>query len=321
MGDDFADRHEPRIFVRDHQGIDRNRHFAVGKRVEGVHHLGGVGSPLEFDLDLHLLRCEIVDAGDFYLVLLGRAFYGGDEGLSGDAEGQFGDEDALGIGRVQFGADQDLAHAVLVVGDIHFPPGGKIGIELGSFAAQPVFDRRQHLDKIMRQDLGGHTHGDALRAHRQHQGDLGRESDRFPVAAVVGVLVLRDLGIVEDLLGQGEKAAFNVPGGGGFVAGEDVAEVPLAVDEQFLLGEDHQRRIDGGVPVRVILHAVAHHVGHLVELAVVHLHQRVKDAPLHGLEPVVQVRDGPVLDDVGRVFQKVGVEKRFDVGHAKSGSP
>ncbi len=59
----------------------------------------------------------------------------------------------------------------------------------------------------------------------------------------------------------------------------------------------------------VVLHALADDVGHLVELAVVHLGERVQDAPLHRLEPVVDVGNGPVLDDVGGVVEEIGVEQ------------
>ena len=59
--------------------------------------------------------------------------------------------------------------------------------------------------------------------------------------------------------------------------------------------------------MRVILHRVADHVGHLVEPAVVHLPQAVQDATLHRLQSVVLVRDGALEDDVTRVVEEVVV--------------
>ena len=67
--------------------------------------------------------------------------------------------------------------------------------------------------------------------------------------------------------------------------------------------------------MRVVFHAVAHGVGHLVELAVFHFVQRVEDAPLHGFQPVVDVGDGPVFYDVGGVFDEVLIEYLVDKGH------
>ena len=116
-------------------------------------------------------------------------------------------------------------------------------------------------------------------------------------------------------MAKGGGPALDVAGRRGLVAGEEVAEVPLLVYEQFLVGQHHEGRVDGRVAVRVVLHARADDVGHLVELAVVRLEQRVQDAPLDGLEPVVQVRYGPVLDHVARVVEEIVVEELLDVCH------
>ena len=80
---------------------------------------------------------------------------------------------------------------------------------------------------------------------------------------------------------------------------------------EVFVGQRHQRIADRGVAVRMVAHALAHHVGDLVELAVVHFEERVQDAPLHGLEPVVDVRDRAVLDDIGGVFEIVAFVEVF----------
>ena len=89
-------------------------------------------------------------------------------------------------------------------------------------------------------------------------------------------------------------------------AGSPVKMLPkfpcLSIKRSLLASVD-ERVADRGVAVRMVAHALAHRVGHLVELAVVHFVQRMQDAALHGLEPVVEVGDGPVLDDVGGVFE------------------
>jgi len=65
----------------------------------------------------------------------------------------------------------------------------------------------------------------------------------------------------------------------------------------------------------VVLHALAHDVGDLVELAVVLFEKSMQNSPLHRLEPVLKVGDRPVPDDVRRIFQKISVEKVFYVSH------
>ena len=65
----------------------------------------------------------------------------------------------------------------------------------------------------------------------------------------------------------------------------------------------------------VVLHAVAHHIGHLVEFPVVHFKERMEYAPLHRLEAVLKIGNGPVLDHIGRVFEEVSVEDVLYVSH------
>src|SRR4030042_2049869 len=67
----------------------------------------------------------------------------------------------------------------------------------------------------------------------------------------------------------------------------------------------------GGAGVE--LHRLADDVGDLVELAVVHLVQRVEDAALHGLAPVPQAGDGPVHDDVTRVVEEVAPHEGLEL--------
>jgi hypothetical protein len=145
-------------------------------------------------------------------------------------------------------------------------------------------------------------------------GTLAGKDDGLLVAPVVGIDVFGDLGLEEQVLGEGVGAALDIAGGRGLVARGDIAEVALLVDEQFLVREDDEGRIDGSVPVGMVLHAVPDHVGDLVEFAVVHLEEGVEDAPLHGLEPVLEVGYRPVLDDVGGVVEVVLVEDLLYVG-------
>ncbi len=167
----------------------------------------------------------------------------------------------------------------------------------------------------MREDLRAHADGDALGAHDENDGNLGREDDGLLVAAVVGLDELRDLRVEQQVPGDGAQSAFDISRSRGLVARGYVAEVPLLVDEKLFVGQDDQGRADRGVAVGMVLHAGADDVRDLVELAVVHLEEGVHDAPLHGLEAVFEIRYGPVLDDVGRVVEEILVEDLLDVCH------
>ena len=66
----------------------------------------------------------------------------------------------------------------------------------------------------------------------------------------------------------------------------------------------------------MVSHGVAHHVGDLVEAAVVDLDHGVQNASLDRLESVLDVWDCPVLDYIGGVLDEVLAENVFCVCHA-----
>ena len=55
----------------------------------------------------------------------------------------------------------------------------------------------------------------------------------------------------------------------------------------------------------MVFHGLAHNVGHLVELAVVHGDKGVEYAPLNRLETVHQVRDSTVPDYIGCILEEI----------------
>jgi hypothetical protein len=65
----------------------------------------------------------------------------------------------------------------------------------------------------------------------------------------------------------------------------------------------------------MVFHAMAHNVCDFVESAVIHLEEAVKDSSLDRLEPIIDVGDGAILDNVGSVFDKVAIEERSNVCH------
>ncbi|MPL58967.1 hypothetical protein SDC9_04513 [bioreactor metagenome] len=303
------------LAVLDDQAVDRNALFALGERVKGVDDLLGVDAPLESDFDLHLIGGVVRNRGDLQLSRAGGVLHAGDEAFGGGGKGYFPDDDLLGIRGVQAGPHPYLSVPVPVFRQIHRAPGEKVGKDFELFALKTGDFGLYHLHRIVGQDLGAHAYGDALGPGEKDHREFGGEKQGFPVAPVIGIGVVGDLGIIENILGEGGSLAFDIPAGGGFVAGENVAEISLLVHEKLFVGQDHQGRADGLVAVGVVLHAMPDDIGHLVELAVVHFEEGVQNAPLDRLKPVLQIGDSPVLDDVGSVVEEVVVEDFLYVGH------
>ena len=116
----------------------------------------------------------------------------------------------------------------------------------------------------MRKDPGGHTHGYPFCALDEYHRYFRREYHRFPVPPVVGIVILCEFGVVEDLFCQRQYPALDVPGCGRLVSCKLISEITLFFDKQVLVGQHHQGGIDGSVPVRMVFHAVAHDIRHLV---------------------------------------------------------
>ncbi len=57
--------------------------------------------------------------------------------------------------------------------------------------------------------------------------------------------------------------------------------------------------------MRMVFHRVADNVGHFVVTTVVQLFGGVQNPPLHGLEAIVQMRDGTLEDYVAGVIQEI----------------
>ncbi|MPM63905.1 hypothetical protein SDC9_110789 [bioreactor metagenome] len=129
------------------------------------------------------------------------------------------------------------------------------------------------------------------------------------MAAVVGIDQRRDFVVEKHFARQRQQTAFDIPRGGGGTAGQNIAEIPLFFDEIFLVGQHHQRILDRSVAVRVVLaHHLPDHEGGLVGPVVVDPVHGPENPALHRLEPVVDVRDRPVLDHITGVFHEVGVD-------------
>ena len=213
------------------------------------------------------------------------------------------------------GAHLDLAEAVLVLAHVNDAAGLEVGVELERLLLDEGDLRLEELDEVVREDRRREAHGDAVRAHHEEERDLRGQEHGLLLAPVVVRHVVRGLGIEHFLAREVGEAALDVTRGGRGHARVEVAVVSLAVDEVALalapqlVREHHDRVADGRVAVRVVLHGVAHDVRHLRVLAVVLLPERVEDAALDGLEPVLHRRDRARADHVGGVLAEVEVEE------------
>ena len=314
----LADGHESRLVVLDHAAIHVHALLAVGEGVERVDRLVRRYARGQMDQDLHLARRVVVHLADLDFPLLVGLDDGVDQGARRVAIGDFGD----GQRAVVHLRDPrpDLHHAaavaVVVLRHVHQAARLKVGVEREFLAAQTGHGGVDQLVEIVRQDLRRQSHGDALRPLRQQQGELDRQADRLAVAPVVRLLPDGRLGVKHRLEREPREARLDVSRCRRAVAREDVAPVSLAVDQQILLPELHQRVADRGVAVRVKLHRLAHHVGHLIISSVVDPPHGVQDASLHRLQPVVDVWHGPLQDHVRGIIQEPALIHARQMAHA-----
>ena len=296
--------------VLQHRHVGGEGALAVGGGVELLDRLLRVGAGGEREDDLGVVAGAVVDVLDGDLLGAGGVLDRGDERLGRLAVGKLRHHDLLVaalLAHLELRAHADAPVAVLVAGAVGEAAGGEVGEELRRRLGVPddLDLGAQQLDEVVGEDVGRHADGDAVGAEHEEERELAGEQDRLLVAAVVA----RDVGgrlLVEDLVAREvREAALDVARGGGLVAGVDVAEVALALDEVALVGEVHERAVDRGVAVRVVEHRAPDDGGDLDEAAVVHFGERVQDAALDGLESVLDGRDGAVADRVGGELQEV----------------
>ena len=94
------------------------------------------------------------------------------------------------------------------------------------------------------------------------------------------------------------QTSFYVPACGIRVSGEDVSPVSLTVHQQILLSDLDQCPENGRVAVRVKLHRFPDYGGHFRVCPVIYLEHGMKHTALDRLQSIVNVRDGPLENDV-----------------------
>ncbi len=333
--DEPVERQRARHAVDDREHVRAEVLLQLGVLVQVVQHDLGDGIPLQHDHEALTgaargLVADVGDAGD--LALAGEVADLDRDVVGVDLVGQLGDHEAgatLDLFDVDDGAHRDRA-ATGAVGVLDAARAedlrsrGEVGtrdalherleqlLARGVRVLQRPQRARRHLAEVVRRDVGGHADRDADRSVDQQVGEARRKDDgllRLPV-----VVVLEVDGVFFDVAHHLERERshlrLGVPRGGrALVAGG--AEVALAECERVAqrprLDETHERVVDRGVTVRVVLpHHLADDAGALrerlvgTESAVVHA---VDHAAVHGLEPVLDARQRATDDDAHRVVE------------------
>ena len=325
---------------REHGGAER----VLEQRavlVQVVEHHAGDGAALDLDdgADPFAARfvAQIGDALDLLVVV--HLADGLDRLGLVDLVRHLGDDDALALGalvglHVDLGAHPQDPAAGLVQRtngrDAHQDAtGGKVGPldaahqRAAELRIEELPERRlgmidemdralDHLAEVVRGHVGGHTHRDSGASVHEQIGEARRQDQRFGGgvvevrAEVDGLLV--DVG--QHHLGEPGEPRLGVPVGRGRVA-VDAAEVALPVDQRMaqvpFLREPHQRVVDRGVAVRVILlqHFADGSGALAVALVVQHplVEHRVEDPAMDRLEPVANVGQGAPDDHRHRIVE------------------
>ncbi len=169
-----------------------------------------------------------------------------------------------------------------------------------------------HLAQVVGRDVGGHADGDPLAAVDQQVGEPGGEDGRLLL--LVGVVGDPVDGVLVDALehvhGEQAQPAFGVALGRRGEVGRAVVavEVDQGMAQAEGLGHADQGVVDGLVAVRVKpAHGVAADLGalHVRTIGPVALDVHVvENAPVHRLEAVPGVGEGPADDDRHGVVQE-----------------
>ncbi len=193
--------------------------------------------------------------------------------------------------------------AIIIAAHIDKSARREVRIEREFLPAKVGNARIQNLIKIMGQNLRRQADGNALHALSQQQRELHRQMHRLLLAPVVARGPFRNLRTVKDIERKRTQTCLNVTPGSRRVARQDVAPVALSLNQKLLLTQLNQRILDRCVAMRMILHGVAHDVGHLVKASVVEGLHRVENAPLHRLEAVFNRGHGALKNHVAGIIK------------------
>ena len=204
LAQDVAHGEEVGLALVDDAAVGRDAHLAVGEGVEGVDGLVRRRARRQVHQYLDAARCQVL-----HLAYLDFAFLAGlHDGVAhaghGLAVGDFADDQRLVVYLLdaRTDANRTAAFAVVVLRHVDAAPRLEVGVEAEVLAVQVADGGVAQLVEVVGQDFGRQADGNAFHALGQQQGELDGQGDRFAVAAVVGQLPFRRLGVEHHVEGK-----------------------------------------------------------------------------------------------------------------------
>ena len=292
--EDVRDAHEDWLVFEDNAAVGRQTHFAICERIKRIQHLVRRDVVGQVHHHFDLIGGVVLNLLDFDLSLVVGFENAVNQRSRGHAVRNLPNHQRLAVHLVDARTHSHAiaAETVVVILHVRHPACREVRVELEAFVLIVGNASVDQLDEVVRKDFAGQTHGNPIHPTRQQQRKLHRKRFRLFVPAIVGRQPRRRLCVEEHLEGKLAELDLDVTGCRRTVASKDVSPVSLAVEEQFALTNLNHGIPNARISVRMVLHRVADDVGDLVETAVVHLAQAMQDPALHGLQPVVLVRDG-----------------------------
>ena len=155
--------------------------------------------------------------------------------------------------------------------------------------------------KVVGQDFCTQPHSNTFCSLCQQKGKLHRQSHWFFVATVIGEFPLCGFGIEQDIKGKLGESSFDVTRSRCLISSEDISPRTLTINEEILTSHLGESIYDRGITVGVKLHRFSCNVGHLVVATIVHALHGVKDATLHWLESIVEMRHSTLQNHIGSI--------------------
>ena len=128
------------------------------------------------------------------------------------------------------------------------------------------------------------------------------------------------MGVEDFLAGQFRQPAFNIPRGGGGIAGEDVTKIALTLDEIAFVSQIDYGILNRNIAKRMILHRMPNDVCDFIEPAIILFVQRMQDPALNRLQSVFELGNRAIANDIGGVLKEVFTRSlRGSSGKCRSG--
>ena len=289
-----------------HTGQRRNTYFAIRKRIQGINRQIRTNPRSQLHLDFHI-PCRIVNhLLDLDLPVITRFDDTLNERPRSGSERNFLNQQSRFILLLNFGTNPNprTLPTLVVHRKIGVPTGWKIGQHIHFPTPQNINTRLTQLYKIMGHNFSTQTHRNTINALRQQQWEFHWQRNRLTLPTIVTQLPIGGLFIKRNLFCKRTQPRLNIPWCRSPIASSNIAPVTLGVDQQLFLTQIHQRIANRSIAVWVIRHRRPNNVRHLVVTTVVHLVHRMQNPALHGLQTILQSRNGTLQDYITGIFNK-----------------